>query len=169
MRCVHLLYFTKWAREITEVSRRIRVTTVKKCTKKRDARVKLLFCYLNLLLFDCSRCCHRHRYLSFLLLWSKNFATMVTWRHASFYMRRGCPYHCNTTIISGIITGYGPVFSLVLGSGPSSLCESSLGPVSLSFVKWRMPLLNREEKSLRHDAMVATTRYCCDPQILLPW
>ena len=68
MRCVHLLYFTKWAREITEVSRRIRVTTVKKCTKKRDARVKLLFCYLNLLLFDCSRCCHRHRYLSFLLL-----------------------------------------------------------------------------------------------------
>ena len=42
-KCVVFTYFTKWAREITEVSRRIRVTTVKKCTKKRDARVKLLF------------------------------------------------------------------------------------------------------------------------------
>ena len=29
--------------------------------------------------------------------------------------------------------------------------------------------LNREEKSLRHVAMVATTRCCFDPQILLPW
>ena len=123
-KCVVFTYFTKWAREITEVSRRIRVTTVKKCTKKRDARATLLFCYLNLLLFGCSRCCHRRRYLSFLLLWSQNFATMVTRRHISLYMRRGLPYHCNTAIASGSITGYGPVFSLVLGSVPWSLCES---------------------------------------------
>ena len=39
------------------------VTTAKKCSKKRDARVMLLFCILNLLLFCLSRFRHRRRCL----------------------------------------------------------------------------------------------------------
>ena len=38
---------------------------------------------INLLLFCRSRCRRRRRWLSFQLLWSRNFATMVTWRHTS--------------------------------------------------------------------------------------
>ena len=55
--CVHLLY--KAGAWNWEVSGRSRATTAKECTKKGDARAKLLFCYLNLLLFDSSRCRHR--------------------------------------------------------------------------------------------------------------
>ena len=48
--CVHVL------------SRRSRARTAKKCTKKRDAPAKLLFCLnLNLLLFCRSRCRRRRR------------------------------------------------------------------------------------------------------------
>ena len=38
---------------------------------------------INLLLFNCSRCCRRRRCLNSLLLRSRNFATMVTWRRIS--------------------------------------------------------------------------------------
>ena len=38
--------------KIKAFSRRSRAATAKNCTKKRDARVKLLFWLLNLLLFD---------------------------------------------------------------------------------------------------------------------
>ena len=41
--------------------------TVKKCTKKRDARAKLLFWLLNLLLLWRSRCGHRRRILRSLI------------------------------------------------------------------------------------------------------
>ena len=43
------LLLTYW-----EISRRIRAVTAKKCTKKCDARIELLFCFLNLLLFSYS-------------------------------------------------------------------------------------------------------------------
>ena len=61
-----------------------------KCTKKHDARAlhvpSCCFAIPNLLLFCRSRCRRRRRCLSSLLLWSNNFATMVTWRHTSpFY------------------------------------------------------------------------------------
>ena len=122
--CVHLLYKARawnW-----EVSRRSRATTAKECTITGDARAKLLFCYLNLLLFGSSRCRHRRLCLNFLLLWSKNCATMVTWRHNSpLYTRRRCPYHCNTAIASGIITEYGPVFPFSLAAVPEVLTGSS--------------------------------------------
>ena len=57
-------------------------TTAKKCTKKHDMMHMQNCCFgnINLLLFCCSRCLHHHP--SFLLLWSRNFATMVTWCHA---------------------------------------------------------------------------------------
>ena len=38
--------------KIKAFSRRSRAATANNCTKKRDARVKLLFWLLNLLLFD---------------------------------------------------------------------------------------------------------------------
>ena len=44
-----------WGQSSTKIkafSRRSRAATAKKCTKKRDARAKLLFWLLNLLLFD---------------------------------------------------------------------------------------------------------------------
>ena len=40
-----LAIFMSWRREVT----------TKKCTKKRDARAKLLFCLINLFLFTRSR------------------------------------------------------------------------------------------------------------------
>ena len=57
-------------------------TTAKKCTKKHDMMHMQNCCFgnINLLLFCCSRCLHHHP--SFLLLWSRNFASMVTWCHA---------------------------------------------------------------------------------------
>ena len=122
--CVHLLY--KAGAWNWEVSRRSRARTAKECTIKGDARAKLLFCYLNLLLFGSSRSRHRRLCLNFLLLWSKNFATMVTWHHNSpLYTRRGCPYHCNTAIASGIITGYGQVFPFSLAAVPEVLTGPS--------------------------------------------
>ena len=39
----------------------------KKCTKKRDARAKWLFCQSNLLLFLSSRCLRRHGILRSLI------------------------------------------------------------------------------------------------------
>ena len=46
----HLVQFVE--NELLLFSRRSRARTVKKCTKKRDARAKLLFWVINLLLFD---------------------------------------------------------------------------------------------------------------------
>ena len=57
--------------------------TAKKCTTKRDARVELLFCSLNVPFFWRSRCRRRRSFVSSLLLRSKIFATRVTWRHSS--------------------------------------------------------------------------------------
>ena len=41
------------------------------------------FANINLLLFNCSRCRHRRRCFISPFLWSRKFATMVTWRHPS--------------------------------------------------------------------------------------
>ena len=96
------------------VSLRSRATTAKKCTKKRDARAKLLFCYLNLLF-----CC-RSRCLSFLLLWSKNFATMVTYRQTSLYYTSLFAMELN---FSREITGKCRKYSFMINSYVSPLEE----------------------------------------------
>ena len=44
------------------------VGKAKKCTKKRDARAKFLFCYYKPIAFCRSRCRRRRRCLSFLIL-----------------------------------------------------------------------------------------------------
>ena len=66
-----------------EVSCRSRATTAKKCTKSVMHVQSCCFANINLLLFNCSRCRRRRRCLNSLLLRSRNFATMVTWRHTS--------------------------------------------------------------------------------------
>ena len=58
IRCLVFTSFIK--RDKKEFSRRSRAVTANKCTKKRDARTKLLFCFINLLLF-CRSLCRRRR------------------------------------------------------------------------------------------------------------
>ena len=57
---------------------------------------------INVLLFCRSRCCRRRRCSSFLLLWSRKFATIVTWRHTSlFWSQEYFPFwgSCETEMI----------------------------------------------------------------------
>ena len=73
--CVHLHH--KTARKIRKfheavVQRRLRI--VQKSVRHVQS---CCFAKINLLLFCCFLCCRC------LLLWSRNFATMVTWRHTS--------------------------------------------------------------------------------------
>ena len=66
---VYVLHKTwNWA-----FSRRSRAVTVKKCTKKRDARAELLFCLFNQLLFWRSRCRRRRGILKSLVSCSTLF------------------------------------------------------------------------------------------------
>ena len=77
-----LHYTLPWQREFGPPV----TTTVKKYTKKPNAHAKLLFCYLNLLLFSRFHCRHCRRCL---MLGSQNFHTMLTWRHTS-PLYKGC-------------------------------------------------------------------------------
>ena len=73
--CAHLLDKPRPGEWNYDVSCRSSATTAKKCTKKCNARQSCSFANLNLLLFCCCK--------ESLLLWSRNFATIVTWRHTS--------------------------------------------------------------------------------------
>ena len=77
--CGHLLYKAGAWNE--DVSCRSRATTAKKCAKKRDTRANLLFCKLTPIGFHFSCCPRLCCCLRCLLLWSRHFATIVTWRH----------------------------------------------------------------------------------------
>ena len=79
--CVHLL--RKAGSVKLEVSCRSSAMMAIKCAKKRHALAQLLFTNINLLPFCRSRRLRRRCWLSSLLLWSKHFSTMVTWRHTS--------------------------------------------------------------------------------------
>ena len=85
-----LTYFVKRVRNIRKfhvavMQRRLRTY------KKNVMHVQgCCFADINLLLFTFSVCCHRRRCLSSLLLWYRNFATMVTWRHTSLYWCATC-------------------------------------------------------------------------------
>ena len=55
---------------------------------------KLMCCFANINLLLFFRCrCRCRRCLNSLLLWSRNFATMVTWRHKSLYLSGLFIYH----------------------------------------------------------------------------
>ena len=70
---VYVLHKTwNWA-----FSRRSRAVTVKKCTKKRDARAELLFCLFNQLLFWRSRCRRRRGILKSLVSCSALFKAFL--------------------------------------------------------------------------------------------
>ena len=79
--CVVLTYSIKRAREI----RKFHVAVVQQRLRNVQKSVmhvqSCCFANINLLLFNCSRC--RRSCFNSLLLWSRNFATMVTWRHTS--------------------------------------------------------------------------------------
>ena len=79
--CLVFTYSIKRAREmrtfhIAVVQRRLR-----NCAKKRDTRAHLLFCKLTPIGFHFSCCPRLCCCLRCLLLWSRHFATIVTWRH----------------------------------------------------------------------------------------
>ena len=59
------------------------LTTSKKVQKSVMHLQSCCFANINRYLFFRSRCPHRRCCLSSPLLWSRNFATMVTWRHTS--------------------------------------------------------------------------------------
>ena len=90
--CAAFAYSIKRAREI----RKFHVAVLKR--RLRNVQKGVLhvqgccFAYLSLLPFCCSCCCHPRHCLSSLLLWSRKFATMVTWCHSSpcsAHFRRG--------------------------------------------------------------------------------
>ena len=78
--------FTHSIRQACEI-RKFHVAVVQR--RQRNIQKSMMhvqsccFADINLLLFNCSRCRRRRRCLNSLLLWSRNFATMVTWRHTS--------------------------------------------------------------------------------------
>ena len=69
----------------THEIRKFRVAVVQRWRKSVQKRVmhvqSCCFININVLLFCRSRCLHCRCCLSTLLLWSKKFVTMVTWRH----------------------------------------------------------------------------------------
>ena len=81
--CVLFTYSIKRAGEIRNFHVAVVPTTAKKCAKKAWCKVQSFFANFNLFLFCHSLCRRRYHWLSSLLLWSRNVATMVTWRHTS--------------------------------------------------------------------------------------
>ena len=55
--------------------------TAKKWTKKRDARAKLMFWLIKLLLLWRSRCRHRRRILRSPILYWRQFKWILSWQH----------------------------------------------------------------------------------------
>ena len=81
--CVVFTYSVKQVHEI----RKFHVAIVQRWLKNVQKSVmhvqSCCFANINLLLFCCSRCRRRCCCLNSLLLWSKNFASMVTWHLTS--------------------------------------------------------------------------------------
>ena len=77
--CVVFTNCTKWARE----TRKFHVAVMQRWLKNVMHVQSCRFANINLRIFCRSRYRRRFRCLSSVLLWSKHFATMVTWRHTS--------------------------------------------------------------------------------------
>ena len=80
--CLVFTYSIKRAREIRNFTSQSH-SDAEKYTENRNARVKLLFFLFKPLAFLPFSLPSPSSCLSSLLLWSRNFATMVTWRHNS--------------------------------------------------------------------------------------
>ena len=81
---VYLLPAIKQAREIRKFHVAVEQWRLRNVQKSVLHVQSCCFDKINLLLSNCSRCrCSRRSLFISLLLWSTNFATMVTWRHTS--------------------------------------------------------------------------------------
>ena len=80
--CALLTYSIKWVHEIRKFHVAVVQQWLRNVQKSLMPVQSCSFAILNLLLF---RCCKNS-----LLLWSKNFATIVTWRHISPLHWHGC-------------------------------------------------------------------------------
>ena len=80
----NIVVFTDYIKQAREI-RTFHVAVVQRRLRNVQKSViheqSCCFAKMNLLLFNCSRC--RRSCFNSLLLWSRNFATMVTWRHTS--------------------------------------------------------------------------------------
>ena len=79
--CVVFTFFIKQAREIKKFHVAVVQGRLRNVLKSVMQVQSSCFTKINVLLFCRSRCRHPCRCLSPLLLWSRNFATLVTWRH----------------------------------------------------------------------------------------
>ena len=102
--CGHLLYKAGAWNE--DVSCRSRATTAKKCAKKRDTRANLLFCKLTPIGFHFSCCPRLCCCLRCLLLWSRHFATIVTWRHTPPLYRYWILYFAPLALLSFFLSSF---------------------------------------------------------------
>ena len=84
---------------------------------------------------------------------------------------KGMPISLTLQLFLRLLLDTGRIFPLFLEAVPEVFAKVNWAQFPSRDDCLFSPLteLNREEKSLRHVAMVATTPYCCDPQILLPW
>ena len=81
--CVVFTYFAKRVREIRKFHVAVKQRRLKSVQKSVTHVKSCCFTDINLLLFSSSLRHCRRRWLSSPLLWSRNIATMVTWRHTS--------------------------------------------------------------------------------------
>ena len=79
--CLVFTYSIKRAREMRTFHVAVVQRRLRNCAKKRDTRAHLLFCKLTPIGFHFSCCPRLCCCLRCLLLWSRHFATIVTWRH----------------------------------------------------------------------------------------
>ena len=80
---VVLSYVVKRVREIRKFHVAVMQRRLRNVHKSVMHVQSCFFADINPLPFSSSLCRRRHRCLSSILLWSRNFATMVTWRHTS--------------------------------------------------------------------------------------
>ena len=81
--CLYLTYAIKRAPEISKFHIAVVQLRLKNVQKSVMHVQSCCFAILNLLLFCRSRCRRRRRCFSSILLWSRYFATMVTWCHST--------------------------------------------------------------------------------------
>ena len=81
--CFVFIYSIRRARDIRNFYIAVVQRRLRNVQKSQMHVQNCCFADLNLMLFCHSRCRGHRRCLSSLLLWSRNFGTMVTWRHIS--------------------------------------------------------------------------------------
>ena len=135
--------------------RQFHVTIQKRRLRNKQESVmhvqSCFFAKINLLLFCRSRCCRRRRCLSSLLLSSKNFTTMVTWRHTSLLLKNASDPKV------GHLFEHLQCWDQL--STAHILKEYSIILPFISFWTWRYRLLYSQKNSVDAIAMFAIKKY----------